>query len=158
MGAVFTIVLIIIFVIVIGLTCGGDEEDKKPTDTNKDLVKQEPQLITNYTTTITYEEPWTWTVYVHISPTGRAYVGQTRQKPVTKRWANGKGYKNNPDFWEDICYYGWENFQHIILRENIPTWESCQRSERYYIRKYDAFETGYNRDKGGARKRRRSYD
>ena len=60
-----------------------------------------------------------YTVYKHISPNGKQYVGITKQD-VVKRWANGEGYKNCTYFYNAIQKYGWENFQHIILSILIP--------------------------------------
>lgn len=47
-----------------------------------------------------------YTVYMHISPSGKRYVGITRQRPVA-RWKNGRGYINNEYFYRAIKKYGW---------------------------------------------------
>lgn len=38
-----------------------------------------------------------WTVYRHISPSGKVYIGIT-SKPIEKRWNKGKGYINCKSF------------------------------------------------------------
>ena len=80
-------------------------------------------------------EKTTWVIYKHTSPKGKVYIGQTKQKPVEKRWQGGRGYKNNPEFWAD--------------NKNIRTWKDCQKWERYYIKKYNSFEKGYNQTQCG---------
>lgn len=90
-----------------------------------------------------------WCVYVHIAPNGKKYVGITSQKPE-KRWKNGKGYKHNDHFNLAINKYGWNNFQHIILFDNLEG-EEAERLEtliialvRTHINKF-----GYNKTFGG---------
>ena len=38
-----------------------------------------------------------WTVYEHITPSGKRYIGITSQKPE-KRWSNGRGYDKGSAF------------------------------------------------------------
>ena len=57
-------------------------------------------------------------VYMHISPSGKKYIGITKQNPK-RRWNSGNGYKNNDYFTKAIKKYGWNNFLHIILAENL---------------------------------------
>lgn len=54
-----------------------------------------------------------YTVYRHISPNGKAYVGIT-SKSVKDRWQNGKGYWFNKHFTAAINKYGWDSFKHEI--------------------------------------------
>lgn len=86
-------------------------------------------------------------VYLHISPTKKYYVGITRQSPE-KRWMKGIGYKANKKFYNAIKKYGWENFEHIIVAENLAE-EPALKMEMALIRKYDSFNNGYNRTFGG---------
>lgn len=61
----------------------------------------------------------TYTVYMHVSPSNKVYVGMTKRNPV-KRWGyNGYCYKNNDHFSRAIKKYGWDNFQHLILFSNL---------------------------------------
>ena len=59
-----------------------------------------------------------YSVYKHICPNGKVYIGITMQNPK-KRWKNGAGYKNNKYFWNSIVKYGWDNICHDILYENL---------------------------------------
>ena len=67
-----------------------------------------------------------FTVYCHISPNGKKYVGITAQEPEV-RWNNGLGYKHrNPHFWRAIQKYGWNNIEHIVLANNLSKVWACQ--------------------------------
>lgn len=90
-----------------------------------------------------------YTVYKHTTPSGKVYVGITKQKPE-KRWANGNGYKNNEHFYRAILKYGWENIKHEILYEGLTKEQACYL-EIEPIAKYDATNPkhGYNHTMGG---------
>lgn len=61
-----------------------------------------------------------YTIYCHINKVnGKTYVGITSSSPEL-RWKNGEGYKNCRKFYNAILKYGWDNFYHIILRDNNP--------------------------------------
>ena len=48
-----------------------------------------------------------WSVYIHISPTQKYYVGITKYNP-TERWRNnGSGYRGQP-FYNAISKFGYE--------------------------------------------------
>ena len=93
-----------------------------------------------------------YTVYEHINlKNNKRYIGITKQDPV-KRWANGRGYIKNQEFFNDILLYGWkEGFKHNILYQNLTESEAYQK-EIELIQKYDLTnpEKGYNKSKGGA--------
>lgn len=65
-----------------------------------------------------------YTVYVHIFPNGKKYVGITRQAPE-RRWARGHGYKNQAVH-RAIEKYGWDNIEHIIVAENLSHAAACE--------------------------------
>ena len=88
-------------------------------------------------------------VYVHISPNDKKYFGITKRYP-TGRWKNGYGYASSPHFYNAILKYGWDNFQHIILVDNLSKEWACQL-ERDLIWKYQSNNPkyGYNVCDGG---------
>lgn len=90
-------------------------------------------------------------VYCHTNKiNGKRYIGITQNKP-NRRWQNGYGYKNrNSYFYNAIKKYGWENFEHIILEENLTRKEASEK-EKYYIRLYNTNNEnyGYNITSGG---------
>lgn len=87
---------------------------------------------------------------MHISPSNKYYIGITSMKPVKKRFANGKGYSRNIYFTRAINKYGWNNFQHIIYKENLSEKEA-KELEISLIAKYKSNkrEFGYNITSGG---------
>lgn len=89
-----------------------------------------------------------YSVYVHINKNdnNKAYVGIS--KNPKKRWAGGKGYSGQPKFYYAIQKYGWENFKHIILFDNL-TLEEAWSKEKEYIKRYDSINDGYNVHEGG---------
>lgn len=91
-----------------------------------------------------------FTVYMHKNKiNGKIYIGITSQR-VQGRWNNGKGYKKNGHFYRAINYYGWDNFEHIILFENLSKEDACQK-EIDLIKKYNTTnpDYGYNISIGG---------
>ena len=93
-----------------------------------------------------------YTVYKHTAPDGRIYVGITSQKP-TSRWQGGNGYKGNSYFTRAINKYGWENFSHEILFENLSRDEAV-KIEIELIAKYKSNQRkfGFNISSGGESK------
>lgn len=90
-----------------------------------------------------------YTVYMHVSPSGKRYIGITSMKPE-KRWQNGKGYLKNKYFTRAIEKYGWENFKHIIIATDLSE-EQAKEMEIELIREWDSTNPskGYNITKGG---------
>lgn len=90
-----------------------------------------------------------WTVYMHITPSGKRYIGIT-SVPPEQRWQGGlSGYKGQV-FENAIKKYGWENIEHVILYSNI-TKEEASKREQELISKYRTTESkyGYNVSSGG---------
>lgn len=85
-------------------------------------------------------------VYAHINKiTGKIYIGQTKQGS-TNRW--NQGYKDCPKFYNAIKKYGWDNFIHIVLVDNL-TCEEANILEEEFIKKFDCIKNGYNIKNGG---------
>lgn len=80
---------------------------------------------------------------------GKVYIGITKQKP-NRRWHNGLGYKHNKYFYRAIQKYGWGNFKHDILYENL-SFEQANQKEMQLIVEYDSTncDNGYNIHCGG---------
>lgn len=91
-----------------------------------------------------------FTVYCHINKVnGKKYVGITKQKPEI-RWQSGNGYNNSEYFWRAIKKYGWRNFEHEILYENL-TKEEAEKIEIQLIAEWETTNRlkGYNIANGG---------
>lgn len=90
-----------------------------------------------------------YTVYMHIAPSGKRYIGITQQEPK-KRWRQGKGYKENQPFSKAIKKYGWDNIEHIIIAEKL-SYEEAGQMEKDLIREYKTTDKhhGYNVCYGG---------
>ena len=91
-----------------------------------------------------------YVVYKHTSPSGKVYIGITSQKPI-KRWGlNGQQYSGSKYFWKAIQKYGWENFIHEILHENLSR-DEARSLEMSLIAQFRSNEEafGYNITIGG---------
>ena len=91
-----------------------------------------------------------WKVYIHTNLINdKKYVGITQQNPED-RWQNGNGYPVNEHFTSAIKKYGWNNFKHIILFDNL-TQEEAENIEIELIayHKSNNRKFGYNKDNGG---------
>lgn len=92
----------------------------------------------------------TYTIYMHKNKiNGKVYIGQTCQL-LNQRWKNGNGYREETYFGKAIKKYGWDNFEHIILEENISE-DEVDEKEIYYINYYKSTDEnfGYNLESGG---------
>lgn len=94
------------------------------------------------------EESGNWCVYKHTSPKGKSYIGITSLKPQYRWGKDGNRYKGQKKFYRAIKYYGWENFTHEVLKENLSQ-QSAWNWERYYVAFYDSYYNGYNATEGG---------
>lgn len=90
-----------------------------------------------------------YTLYRHITPSNKVYVGITCRKPKW-RWNHGKGYRrgDQPYFARAIEKYGWDNIKHEILFEGL-TEEKAKRFEIELIRFYKMLAMSYNMTDGG---------
>ena len=90
-------------------------------------------------------------VYMHRNKiNGKVYIGQTHN--LDRRW-HPSSYIGSPYFYYAIQKYGWDNFEHIILEDNLTS-EEADKLEIEYIAKYDSTNSqfGYNLSEGGNRK------
>ena len=88
----------------------------------------------------------TYTVYIHIDPNGKRYVGITKRN-LEDRWNNGFGYATNKDlrFFDAIREIGWDNFKHETVASGLTKLEA-EVLELELINKYNTTdpECGYN--------------
>ena len=92
-----------------------------------------------------------YTVYEHLFPNGKRYIGITCREPK-KRWKGGYyGYTHNKYMQNAIKKYGWENIKHNILYKNLSK-KQAEEKEIELIAKYNLTnrEYGYNIEKGGS--------
>lgn len=90
-----------------------------------------------------------YSVYKHTSPSGKIYIGITKQQPK-RRWQNGLGYCGNIRFFNAIKKYGWDNIKHEVVWSNLSKEKACEL-EKLMIEKYksDHRNHGYNVSPGG---------
>lgn len=95
-----------------------------------------------------------YVVYEHKNTiNGKIYVGITNN--IKRRWRNGgieykSKRKNSTPFWNAIQKYGWNNFKHIILINNLSFEEACEEEKRLIKElNSDSHENGYNVAPGG---------
>ena len=89
-----------------------------------------------------------YSVYMHVFPNGKRYIGITSQKPEQRWRMNGKGYQQCPKMWNVINKYGWENIEHIVLYEGLSK-EMAEKAEIRLISEYNTTINGYNVENGG---------
>ena len=92
-----------------------------------------------------------YTVYQHKNKiNGKVYIGITGRTPEDRWGANGCNYKSSPYFYSAIKKYGWDNFEHNILFENLTKEQACAK-EQELIKQFNSTnrEFGYNVTSGG---------
>jgi len=90
-----------------------------------------------------------WTVYSHISPSGKVYIGITHLKNPERRWGkDGKLYVGCTVFLKAISKYGWNNIEHKILYTNCSE-RVAKDIEKTLIGFYKLFDMSYNMTVGG---------
>lgn len=90
-----------------------------------------------------------YSVYKHIFPNNKVYIGMTKRK-VEDRWGkNGVNYSGQTVF-NAIMKYGWINIRHEVLAEKLSL-EEAKQMEYDMIKEYNADnkEFGYNEAMGG---------
>jgi hypothetical protein len=82
-------------------------------------------------------------VYIHTNLiTNKKYVGITKTNLKTN-WTDELSYKDNKKFYSDIQKYGWDNFKHKILYDNL-NYLQARTIESNLIKNYDLIKNGYN--------------
>ncbi len=87
-------------------------------------------------------------IYMHKNKiNNKVYIGQTCNIKV--RW-HPISYKSSSYFYNAIEKYGWDNFEHIVLIDNLSLEEANQK-EKYFIKIYESTNRnkGYNLKTGG---------
>lgn len=87
----------------------------------------------------------TYTVYMHTFPSGKKYVGITKQ--IAQRW-RPKAYAANTEMYEEIQNVGWDKVKHEVLFSELSR-KDAQEKEKELIKKFDTVKNGYNKSKGG---------
>ena len=82
-----------------------------------------------------------------------SYIGQTFD--TKKRWKS-VAYKNCEKFYSAIQQYGFGNFKHekLLLVDNEI---EAEYFERWFIKKYNSIENGFNEDNGGSYRKENKY-
>lgn len=94
-----------------------------------------------------------YTIYCHRNKiNNKAYIGQTCQK-LERRWRDGEGYAHCSYFYRAIKKYGWDNFEHFIIFDNL-TQEKANKIEQKLILLFNTTDPdfGYNLELGGNNK------
>lgn len=86
-------------------------------------------------------------IYMHTSPSGKSYIGQTNN--YEKRCREHQTHTGCRAFYSAIKRYGWENFKHEILLSGL----SIDEANRLEVEQISIFNTvsphGYNLRSGG---------
>lgn len=90
-----------------------------------------------------------YTVYKHIFPNNKIYIGITNQK-TRIRWGNGHGYAKQCLIYNAIQKYEWHNIEHKVLYTDL-TKQEAENIEIQLIKEYKSNkrEYGYNISNGG---------
>lgn len=92
-----------------------------------------------------------YVVYKHINrENGKIYIGITSDNPKRRWGSSGINYRYNKHFYGAIQKYGWDNFEHIILFDNLTKEEACE-IEKELISFHNSTnpDLGYNNSIGG---------
>lgn len=89
-------------------------------------------------------------IYKHTSPSGKVYVGQTKQRDLRKRWRSGNiyGYCEKSIFRKVIDKYGWNNIKHEIIIDGL-TKSEANAEETKWIAHFKEMGLSYNVSNGG---------
>ena len=91
-----------------------------------------------------------YVVYIHTNKVNnKKYIGITSREPSQRWGTDGKGYKGQR-FFNAIQKYGWANFEHVVLFDNLTELQA-KNMETELIIKYKTTNEkfGYNMTFGG---------
>lgn len=114
-----------------------DEEDEEIEEIIEEIIEE------------TIEEEPKYTVYMRkMKPTGKYYIGITKDTPEIRAGETGEKYKYNKAFDHDIRMYGWINVETKIYRDNLSR-EEALKEEHDLIEFFDSTnpDKGYNQKK-----------
>lgn len=88
-------------------------------------------------------------IYAHVNKSNnKKYIGITKYNDPYIRWGkNGEGYIGSKFYESGISVYGWRNFEHIILSDDLTNIQAEQVEARL-IQQLDTIKNGYNESKG----------
>jgi len=88
---------------------------------------------------------------MHTAPSGKSYIGQTFD--YQRRCWEHKKQQRCTAFARAIQKYGWDNFKHEILKDNLSL-EEANIWEKFYIERFNTLKpNGYNIRTGGKNSR-----
>lgn len=90
----------------------------------------------------------TWILYRHTSPSGRVYIGISKNAPIVRWGRDGSGYKHNQLFRRATDKYGWDNIKHEVLFTDLSE-QKAKQLEIDLIRHYKQLGISYNITDGG---------
>jgi len=79
------------------------------------------------------------------------YIGKTCQNEELRK-AQHKNSNKNDHFHNAIRFHGFDNFEYLVIKDNIETEEELNKLEMFYIKQYETFTDkmkGYNSTAGG---------
>lgn len=91
-----------------------------------------------------------YSVYIHLFPNQKVYVGIT-SRPVEVRWGrNGAGYFEQPLIYRAIKKYGWQNIEHEVFASKLTKQEAIRMEIKLIdLLKANDSNYGYNISTGG---------
>lgn len=115
-----------------------------------ELVNKFKNKLANNETLKHSEKTGDYSVYMHVTPEEKLYVGMTQD--IEKRYGyNGNNYRTQPAFHDAIKKYGWHNIDHEAIASDLSK-EEAEKLEHEAIVTLNAKEDGYNRNDGGSGK------
>lgn len=94
-------------------------------------------------------------IYKYTSPSNKCYIGQTIHEHTRRsRHKHNANVGEDTKFYQAIRKYGFDNLIYevlftIINDDKIRVKEKLDFMERYYIKKFDSYNNGYNMTPGG---------